>query len=119
MEGGGRVPFHKMTEPEALLFKMRWWLQRFDSEQAKPKPDLALMEKALDKAAEAAIAAAPYHHARLSAMMVSSAAINKIEISGGLPDDQDGAWTKAPIVAAERAISSTPDAPKAIADGGQ
>jgi hypothetical protein len=26
MEAGGEVPSRNMTEPEALLFKMRWWL---------------------------------------------------------------------------------------------
>jgi hypothetical protein len=40
MEAGGRAPFCNMTEPECLLFKMRWWLGRF-SEQEKQNPDLA------------------------------------------------------------------------------
>jgi hypothetical protein len=61
-----------MTEPECLLFKMRWWLGRFFSEQEKQNPDLALMERCLDKAQEAAVCAAPYHHARLSAMVVGA-----------------------------------------------
>ena len=80
------MPPRNMTEPECLLFKMRWWLGRFVGEQAKPKPDLAFMERCLDKAQEAAVASAPYHHARLSAVMVG-AAINKIEVTGGMPDE--------------------------------
>ena len=80
---GGQVPPRSMTEPECLLFKMRWWLGRFFSEQEKQNPDLALMERCLDKAQEAAVCAAPYHHARLSAMVVGATTVQKITIVGG------------------------------------
>ena len=56
---GGPVAFNTMTEPEMLLHKMRWRLSRFAGEERKPDPDLALMERCLDKAQEAAVAAAP------------------------------------------------------------
>ena len=81
---GGEVPPRNMTEPETLLFKMRWWLGRFFSEQEKQNPDLALMERCLDKAQEAAVCAAPYHHARLSAMAVGASVTTRIEVVGGM-----------------------------------
>src|SRR6516162_9900813 len=81
---GGEVPPRNMTEPECLLFKMRWWLGRFFSEQEKQNPDLTLMERCLDKAQEAAVCAAPYHHARLSAMVVGASATTRIEVVGGM-----------------------------------
>ena len=81
---GGEVPPRNMTEPETLLFKMRWWLARFFSEQEKQSPDMGFMEKALDKACEAAQMSAPYHHARLSAMVVGATTVQKITIEGGM-----------------------------------
>jgi hypothetical protein len=80
---GGEVPPRNMTEPETLLFKMRWWLGRFAGEQGKPNPDYAFMERGLDKACEAAQQSAPYHHARLSAVMVGATTVQKITIEGG------------------------------------
>jgi hypothetical protein len=77
-----------MTEPEAMLFKMRWWLGRFAAEQRKPAPDMAFMERALDKACEAAQQSAPYHHARLSAMVVGASVTTRIEVVGGMSDDE-------------------------------
>jgi hypothetical protein len=80
----GEVPSRNMTEPEALLFKMRWWLSRFAGEERKPDPDLAFMERCLDKAQEAAVASAPYHHARLSAVTVGASTVTEIKITGGM-----------------------------------
>lgn len=79
----------QMSEPEAMLFKMRWWLGRFADEQRKgPAADMGFMEKALDKACEAAKDSAPYHHARLSAMVVGASVTTKIEVVGGMSDDE-------------------------------
>jgi len=92
IEGGDDVPVSRMTAPEAMLFKMRWWLCRFFGEEEKVNPDKALLEKCLDKVQEAAVAAAPYHHARLSAVVVAQGQIGQIQVTGGLPDDFDGSF---------------------------
>lgn len=63
------VTVAQMLPAEAMLYKMRYWLNRFASEQAKGEAAiLSVMETALDKAEEAAKNAAPYYHSRLAAI---------------------------------------------------
>ena len=56
------------TPLDAMIRKMRWWAAKADRELAKPEPDDALIEMALDNACDAACAAAPYVHPKLAAV---------------------------------------------------
>ena len=49
-------------------------------------------------AKDTAIAAASYESPKLSAVMVGAAIINEIEITGGLPDDQDGGLSSEDVI---------------------
>lgn len=119
-ETEGGVSIGRMTEPEVLVYKMRWWLNRFAKAQQEVPQNTALMEKCLDKAHEAAVAAAPYHHARLSALMVGSAVVTKIEVTGGMPDEFAAPAVEGPIlpgtiVTADDDVVDVPEPPKAAA----
>jgi hypothetical protein len=116
-ESGEPLSVAKLTELDVLRYKMRWHMNRFAALQQREPPDHDKMEKHLDKAAEAARESAPYHFSRIAGLLVGAMNLTKIEVTGGLPDEQDGSWIDARTVAAECADSSTPNAPKAIAEG--
>lgn len=52
----------------------------------------------LGLAVDIAKALVPYQSPRLSAVMVGTAIVNKIEVSGGLPDDHDGGLMESPKI---------------------
>jgi hypothetical protein len=79
--------------------------------------DLAKFEVWAGRAIECAKALAPFQSPRLSAVAIGAAVINRIEVVGGLPDEQDGSFLPAPPVAPECAGSSIPDAAKTSAEG--
>ena len=68
-------------------------------------------------AIECAKALAPYQSPKLSAVMVGAAVLDKIEVTGGLPDDQDGGLIDTAAAALEHASSSSPDLAKANVEG--
>ena len=58
-------------------------------------------------AKDTALGAAPYESPRLSAMMIGSAIVNEIEITGGLPDEEDGGLNAGPTIDHDPAESGT------------
>ena len=77
---------------------------------ANPNFDEAKFRQYAELAATTARDFAAYESPKLSAVMVGSAAVTKIEIIGGIPDDQDGNLIDAPAVAPESGGSSPPNA---------
>ena len=68
-------------------------------------------------AIECAKALAPFQSPRLSAGAVGAAVSNKIEVVGGLPDDQDGSFLPAPPVAQSALAVRYPTRPKRAPKG--
>jgi hypothetical protein len=58
-------------------------------------------------AIECAKALAPFQSPRLSALAVGAAVVNKIEVVGGLPDDQDGSFNPVPTVVAPESVGGS------------
>ena len=107
-----------LSELDVLRYKMRWHMNRFASLQAKTPPDYDRMEKHLNYAADAAKEGAPYHFSRISGVLVGAMNLQAIEVSGGLPDEQDGSWvdTRKPALLEGKepeVIDVVPEEPKA------
>jgi len=64
---------------DVILIKMRYHMGAADNEAGKPKPNREKLERSLDKAEEAAKAAAPYVHPRLAAMVHANASGKTLE----------------------------------------
>jgi hypothetical protein len=95
--------------------------QPIQEEQPIPpgrKPDAAKFKEWADRACAAAKDLMPYQSPRLSAVMVGSAVVNKIEIIGGIPDEEDGGLTDGIAAPVELAGSSMPNASNAEVEGG-
>jgi len=63
---------------------------------ANPNYDEAKFEKYATLATHVALGAAPYQSPRLSAVMVGAAVVTEIEMTGGLPDEEDGGLNAGP-----------------------
>jgi hypothetical protein len=83
-----------------------------------PNFDEAKFQRCAESAATTARDFAAYESPKLSAVMVGSPVMTKIEIIGGIPDDQDGNLVDASAVAPESRDSSTPNSSKAGGEGG-
>ncbi len=67
-------------------------------ENDNPHYDEARFKEYGKLAVETALGAASYESPKLSAVMVGTAIINEIEITGGLPDDQDGGLSSEDVI---------------------
>jgi hypothetical protein len=85
---------------------------------ANPNFDEAKFRQYAELAATTARDFAAYESPKLSAVMVGSPAVTKIQIIGGIPDDQDGNLIDTPAVGPECAGTSTPNTVKASTEGG-
>jgi hypothetical protein len=79
--------------------------------------DLAAFERWAVLAVQTAKDLAPYQSPKLSAVVVGSAAVTKIEVIGGLPDDQDGSFIASPAITPASADSSIPETAQETAVG--
>lgn len=57
------------------------------SKGANPKEDLGKFNYYAERASDVAAALAPFQSPKLSAVAIGAAIVNKVEVSGGMPDD--------------------------------
>jgi hypothetical protein len=114
---GGPLSVATLSELDVLRYKMRWHMNRFAALQQQNPPPYEKMEKHLNLAADAAKEGAPYHFSRISGVLVGAMNLQAIEVSGGLPDEQDGSWvdTRRPALEPKEpeVIDVPPEEPKA------